>query len=209
MPTRAAMIRGSKPVVSRGTVVVPSVNSTRNGPVSLATNASALERTCATTSRVGPAACGCTGRSSSSTSSTPLTGGGSISQPAGSTRPGSSHDQAVSPVAESARTPGMRSTRVVVVSDSTSRLGARWSHARSASSVAMAVQRDHTARGSERRRAGPAAAMTSSATALPPVAALAATRRLMAADRACASPEATSSPTSGVVRSSAGPYRTS
>ena len=99
------------------------MNSIRNGPVSLATNARALERICATTSRVGPAACGWTGRSSSSTSSTPLTGGGSLSQPAGSARPGSSHDQAVSPVEESARTPGMRSTRVVVVSDSTTEAG--------------------------------------------------------------------------------------
>ena len=199
------MILGSKPVVSRGTVVVPSVNSTRNAPVSLATKARALERTWTTTSRVGPAACGWTGRSSSSTSSVPLTGGGSISQPAGSSRSGSSQDHAVSPVAESARIPGMRSTRVVVVSDSTSRLGTRWSHARSASSPAMAVQRGQTARGSVRRRTALAAATTSSGRDDPGGTPVAPAHRPIAPVSALMSPEGTSSPVSGAVRSSAGP----
>ena len=103
----------------------------------------------------------------------------------------------------------MRSTRVVVVSDSTSRLGARWSHAWSASSAAMVVQRAQTARGSVRRRTAPAAATTSSFGLGPVGDAPAPTLRLIAAVSPSTSPECTSSPASGAVRSSAGPYATS
>ena len=77
----------------------------------------------------------------------------------------------------------MRSTRVVVVSDSTSRLGERWSQARSASSAARAVHRRQTAVGSVRRRTGPAALSTASAAWSPRLRG-GATRRLMAAVRA-------------------------
>ena len=101
----------------------------------------------------------------------------------------------------------MRSTRVVVVSDSTSRLGVRWSQTRSASSAAMAVQRAQTARGSVRRRTAPAAAATSSFGLGPVGDALAPTRRLIAAVSPSTSPERTSSPASGAVMSSAGPVR--
>jgi hypothetical protein len=99
----------------------------------------------------------------------------------------------------------MRSTRVVVVSDSTSRLGSRWSHARSASSAAMAVQRAQTARGSVRRRTALAAASTSWTRFDPAGAPAAPSHRPIAAVSAPISPEGTSSPVSGALRSSAGP----
>ncbi len=59
--------------------------------------------------------------------------------------------------AASARTPGTRRIRVVVLRDSTSSVGLRWSQARSASSAASAIQRAQTAWGSVRRSSAPAA----------------------------------------------------